>query len=96
MPSAIKEHCPQYALNTSAVTAAGKRGKLLIFTCLDTVGLIDPTLGLSVLKLLSGTSGNRVDAATNAVEQHQLIAWLLIPGSMGLPVKISRNGLGTA
>jgi len=61
--------------------AAGKRGKLFIFTCLDSVGLIDSMRGLSVLKSLSGTSGNPVEAATNAAEQHQLIAWLLIPGS---------------
>lgn len=60
------------------------------------MGLIDPMLGLSVLKSLSGTSGNPVEAARNAVGQHQLIAWLLIPGSKGLTVKIPRNGLGTA
>lgn len=66
---------------------------MFIFTCLDAVGLIDPTLGQSVLKSLSGTSGNRT---TNAVEQHQLIAWLLIAGRTGLPVKIPRNGQGTA
>lgn len=57
------------------------------------MGLTDPTLGQSVLKSLSGTSGN---PTANAVEQHQLIAWLLIAGCTGLPVKIPRNGQGTA
>lgn len=36
------------------------------------MGLIDPMLCLPVLKLLSGTSGNPVEAAMNTVEQHQL------------------------
>lgn len=93
MPSAVKkEHCPQYALNTTAVMAAGRRGKLFIFTCLDIVGLIDPTLGESVLKSLSRTS---VNPTTNAAEQHQLTARLLIAGCAGLPAKIPRNGQGT-
>lgn len=53
--------------------AAGKRGKLFIFTCLDTVGLIDPMEGLRVIKFLSARSGNPVEVAMNAVEQRQLI-----------------------
>lgn len=66
---------------------------MFIFTCLGTEGLIDTTLGQSVLKSFSGTKGN---PTTNAGEQHQLIAWLLIAGCTGLPVKIPRNGQGTA
>lgn len=60
------------------------------------MGLIDPRLGLSLLKSLSGTIGNPVETAMNAIEQYLLIAWLLLPGPTALSGKKARNGMGMA